>query len=321
MTDRVVDRLEAVEIHHQQTEVLAVALRTTHLSLQRLVEMPVVVQTCEPVTDRLPLHLLVAACVVDRDGRQIREEQNRLQLMLLELPVTLAIERDDTDHLAARIQRHDDRSVLFVLGVRDDHRARIVLHLVDELSFVVANDPPAHAFVHRAAPVRHLIGGRAAHVAAVQLIRLLVNEPDFQDVVVHDLLHRSRDLGEQVRLVERGQQGGAQVEKLVPQQKLRFELGPGLLELLVLTRVLDAHGGVGGEHLEGPDQFEVRESAVGRVVEVQNAHELALLVVERHEEIVVGLPLVRTSRTDVERGQVVQLLLRPVVLSLVHEEG
>ena len=120
--------------------------------------------------------------------------------------------------------------------------------------------------------------------------------------------------------LERREERAAELEDRVAQGQLRLQLRRGLLERLVLARVLDRDRRVGGEDLERLDQLERRQSVVGRVVEVQHAHQPPLLVVQRDEEVVVLVPLILAARSEVQLGQVVELLLGPLVATVVDEE-
>ena len=84
VADGVVDRLEVVEVHHQQAEVLAVASGAFDLGLERFVEVAVVVDAGEAVADGLALHLLVRARVLDGDPRQVGEQLDRLEVAAVE---------------------------------------------------------------------------------------------------------------------------------------------------------------------------------------------------------------------------------------------
>ena len=105
------------------------------------------------------------------------------------------------------------------------------------------------------------------------------------------------------------------------QRQLRLQLRRGLLERLVLARVLDRDRRVRREHLERLDELERRELAVGGVEEVEHAHQLVVLVVQRDEQVVVAVPLVGAARPEIELGKVVELLLRPLVPAVVDEVG
>ena len=174
-----------------------------------------------------------------------------------------------------------------------------------------------------AAPRAHLLLGLVLvrGEAAVELAGLLVDEPDLQRVVVDDLLEQRRDAREDLARLERREQRAAELEDGVAQRQLRLQLRRGLLERLVLARVLDGHGRVRGEHLERLDQLERRQLPVGGVEEVEHAHQLAVLVVQRHEQVVVAAPLVGAARAEVELRQVVELLLRPLVAAVIDEVG
>src|SRR5439155_11683696 len=81
----VVDRLEVVEVEHDQRQLAAVAVRTGDLARQRLVEVAAVVQPGERVdVGELP-RLAEAPRIVDRGPSPLRE--------LLERPESALVER------------------------------------------------------------------------------------------------------------------------------------------------------------------------------------------------------------------------------------
>ena len=148
------------------------------------------------------------------------------------------------------MERHDDaRLRLSNLGTRDLGDARIVRHVVDELSLVVAHDPTTHALVDRHAEVLVDLGVGVARVDAHELPRLLVEQPDVHGIEVDHGLEPRGDLAEHGGLVQRAQQRGAQVEELMAQEELPFELRRRGLELFVVARVLDGDRRQVGEEL------------------------------------------------------------------------
>ena len=177
------------------------------------------------------------------------------------------------------------------LGARHQRPARVAQHVVDKLRLVVPHDPAADPFVERRPPALHLLDILVAREPAVQLVGHLVDEPDLHGVVVDDLLEQRGDAREDLAFVERGEQGGAQLQQHVPQAELVLERRRRAPELFVLARVLDGDRGVRREHLERLDQVQRGQRVVGRVVQVEHAHEIAVLVEERHEEVVVLMPL------------------------------
>ena len=181
--------------------------------------------------------------------------------------------------------------------------------------------PPGNADVERRAPAVDLLVVGIGSEAAVQLVRVLINEADLHRVVVDDLLEQRRDLAEERALVQRGEERGARLDHGVPQVELRLECRRGVLELLVLAGVLDGDRRVRREHLERFDQLERGQGAVGRIVEVEDAHQLALLVEERHEQIVARMPLPGATWPEVQLRKVVELLLGPLVLAVIDEVG
>ncbi len=69
MTDPLVDRLEVVEVEHEQGKAASVAVRARAFAHERLVEEASIAQTREGVGIREPARLAVAVRVVERgDG-------------------------------------------------------------------------------------------------------------------------------------------------------------------------------------------------------------------------------------------------------------
>ena len=226
VADGVVDRLEVVEVHHQQAEVLAVAPGAADLRLERLVEVPVVVDAGEAVADGLPLHRLVGARVLDGDGRQVGEQHDRLEVLAREGAAPEAVEAEHAGDLAEHAQRDDDARLRHVLaGAGDVHAARVVHHVVDELRLVVPHDPAGEALVDGDAELLVELGVDVARVDAHQLARPLVEQPDVHGVVVDDVLEHRRDAREHLALVERAEEQGAEVHQLVLHVELALEPG------------------------------------------------------------------------------------------------
>ena len=242
------------------------------------------------------LGLLVLARVVDGDGGEVGEQRDRLQLAALR---TCALPAGRARARRAPCRPASSGAMMLACGSHSvpghERAARVVQHVVDQLRLVVAHDPAADADVDGAAPGAHLLLGRVlvGGEAAVELAGLFVDQPDLQRVVVDDLLEQRRDAREDLARLERGEERAAELEDRVAQRQLRLQLRRGVLERLVLARVLDRHRGVRREHLERLDQLERRQLAVGRVVQVEHAHQLVVLVVEGHEQVVVARPLVR----------------------------
>ena len=228
---------------------------------------------------------------------RLREQRHRLELALVEGALAQAVEGEHADHLVAQRERRDDARLGLPLGARHQRAARVVQHVVDQLRLVVLQDPPADADVDGAAPGAHLLAVEVVRVvAAVELVRLLVDQADLQRVVVDDLLEERGDAREDLAGLERREERAAELEDRVAQRQLCLQRRGGLLERLVLARVLDRDRRVRREHLERLDELERRQLAVGRVEEVEHAHQLVVLVVQRHEQVVVAVPLVGAAR-------------------------
>ncbi len=200
-----------------------------------------------------------------------------------------------------------------------EHTARVAARVLDELRLVVAHDPAGEALVEGYAEVEHLVGVGVAGVDGHQLLALLVDQPDVEGLVVDHLLEQGARLLEHGALVERREEHLAEGQQLVAHAQLLLEGRRGALQLLVVARVLDGHGGVGGEHLERFDQVQARQSAIGRVVEVEHRRQLALAVVEGHEQRVVLVPLAVRALADVGGREVGRVGLVHLVLAMVDE--
>jgi hypothetical protein len=236
--------------------------------------------------------LLVLAGVLNGDRGEVGEENDGLQLLLIKRRPVQAIDGEYAEDPTADGERHHDRGLRQGLRARNQLRSRVGSHVVHELRRLVAHDPAAHASLEGAAPRANLVSLVTGGEGAEQLAGPLIDKADVHGIVLHHLLEQGRNLREEVVLVEGGEKRGAEVEHGVAQGELRLKRRGRALELLVLTGVLDSHGGVGREHLERFHQIERGQSAIGRIVQIENAHELVLLVEQRYQQIVVGVPLV-----------------------------
>ena len=217
------------------------------------------------------------------------------------------------------LQGHDDGGLRLRLGAGHEHAARVAAGVVDELCLVVAHDPAGKALVERYAIVQHLVGVRVAGIDGHQLAPLLVDQPDVEGLVVHHLLEQSARLLEHGALVERREKHLTQGQQLVAHAQLLLEGRRCSLQLLVVAGVLESHGSVGGEHLERLDQVEARQPAVGRVVQVEHCRQLAMAVVQGHEERVVLVPLAFRPLADVGCREVGLVGGVHLVLAMVDE--
>ena len=293
VTDRVVDRLEAVEVHHEQAELGVVALGARHLERQRLLEAAVVEQPGEAVGGGLDLHLLVGARVADGDGGEVGEELHDLELALFEGAPRQAVDGQQADDGAHEAQRHEHRGLRLEVGAGHQDAARVVRHVVDELGLVVAHHPAPHALVERLTEAQHLVGPLVLREDRDELVGALVDQGDVDRVVVDEHLEDVGDLHEDGRVVEGRQQRPRDVEQLVAHLELLLEQVGGALELFVLARALDGGGREGGEDLELFGQVERGQAAVGGLGQVEHADHAIGPVAQRHEELVAGLPLPR----------------------------
>ena len=316
VADGVVDRLEVVEVHHQQAEVLAVPPGTADLRLERLVEVLVVVDAGEAVADGLPLHLLVGARVLDGDGGQVGEQRDRLDVLLGERAAAQTVQAEHAGHLAEHAQRHDDGGLRHVLaGARDVHAARVASHVVDQLRLVVADDPAGEALVDGDAELLVELRVLVARVDAHQLARLVVQQPDVHGVVVDDDLEHLGDAHEHLALVERAEQQRAEAHELVLDAQLALEPRRRGLELVVLARVAD------GERRQVGEQARGLELALleGAAAEPVHGHDADDLVPDRERHQDAGLHLVRLRAGDVDRARVRGHVVDELRLVVAHD--
>ena len=94
VSELVVERLELVEVEHEQRERRAVAMRTPALLKEPLLEVTVVVQAREPVADGLLLGAPVQPLVLERRRRLVGQHLQRLALGRREAAVAVGLDDD-----------------------------------------------------------------------------------------------------------------------------------------------------------------------------------------------------------------------------------
>ena len=197
--------------------------------------------------------VLVATRVLNGDGGQVGEQLGRLKLVLVEGPALAAVQSKHADDGPVDGERRQDRGLGIGFGARHHGDPWVAWHVVDQLGLVVTYHPTADALVQRAAPVLEVAFAGGAGVGAVELLGLGVDETDLEAIVVDHPLDEGRDAREHAVVVEGRQQGAAQLEQDLAQLDLRGELGSGVGEQLVLSRVLDGDRGLLGQGLHQLD--------------------------------------------------------------------
>ena len=206
VADRVVDRLEAVEVEHQQAEHGVVAFGARHLEGERLLETTMVEQPGQAVSRGLDLHLLVGARVADGDGGEVGEELDDLELALVERAPGQPVDGQQSDDRAHEAQRHEHRRLGLEVGAGHEDATGIVGHVVDELRLVVAHYPAADPLIERLAEAQHLVSPFVLGEDGDELVGALVDQSDVDGVVVDEYLEDIGDLHEHGCGVERRQQ-------------------------------------------------------------------------------------------------------------------
>ena len=93
MSERVVDRLEVVEVEHQQSDRIPVAFDLFDLDREQLLEARVVTQTGELVGYGLTAHLVVQIDILEGEGGLCRQQPQQFALLVRERP-TVTTDRD-----------------------------------------------------------------------------------------------------------------------------------------------------------------------------------------------------------------------------------
>jgi len=233
VSEAVVDRLETVEVHHEEGERQTVAVGALDLGGQGLLEVPVVIQAREAVRHGAPPQILGGARVLEGARRDVGEHLEHLEGRLVrDAPVDGVVDVEQPDHLVSAVeQRHEERVV------RVEHaRAEIRKRPRWEVELLLWGHRVARMVDEAAVAVAELVAEEAANDGAG-------DRPLAHDLVVLWVLpeHGSSPVGIVAAVL-------SQVEGRLPElQRVADRVGGDLRDLVSVERraqsVTEVHDG------------------------------------------------------------------------------
>src|SRR5260221_9438610 len=144
--ERVVDRLEPVDVHENQSEFALIGVCRAHVLHQALVKQGAVGQAGERIVVGEVVELFLILSVVERERDVARELQQQFHLVVVEEPALARIQCEDADCRALDQQRHDGQGIDSALGaLLFRHHVCIVLNVVRDHGCFFPDRPSGQA--------------------------------------------------------------------------------------------------------------------------------------------------------------------------------